>query len=338
MEVKKQYKILVKLPVKLGDTIMAAYFLRSIKDYFPQSQLDVIVARGLTDLLTLMPYVDHYHEFSKQEYSGFIGKVRYGREVAREQKYDLFFCLPFSFSSALSGFFTRSKVRIGYSTEHRGFLFTQSVKRPAGLHIVEEFNYLLKSYIGGDIFFRPLGFMPKEIPWIDQSINKALVLNIKSGPPSRSIPVEKAVSIAKDVLQRYDFDIVLTGTSNESDYISAVKKEFSNERRVIDMAGKTNIAELVYLINKADCMITTDSGNAHIANAVGTPTVVLFGAAHPHRAKPYDQSISRILRMKNMDCVPCQSEYCKFNDNRCLSEIENAGIFNALDDLLGKVV
>jgi lipopolysaccharide heptosyltransferase II len=327
-------KILVKLPVKLGDTIMAAYFLRAVKEYFPESQLDVIVARGLSDLLTLMPYVDNYHEFSKQEYSGPLGNYHYGRKIARNEQYDLFFCLPFSFSSALSGFFTRSKIRVGFKTEHRGFLFTKAIQRPKGLHIVEEFNYLLQSYTGKEVHFAPLDFQPNNDSGFDLPAYKMLVLNIKSGPPSRSIPVQKAISIVQEALQRYEFDIVLTGAPNETTYISEVKGAYSGESRVHNLAGKTSISELCYLISKAECMITTDSGNAHIANAVATPTVVLFGAAHPHRAKPFDQSISRILRKEEMDCVPCQSEHCRYGDNRCLSGIENAKIFEALDDLL----
>ena len=327
-------KILIKLPVKLGDTIMAAYFLRAIKEIYPGSQLDVIIAKGLTDLLTLMPYVDNYHEFSKQDYSGPMGNYRYGKYIAGKQKYDLFFCLPFSFSSALSGFFTGSKERIGYNTEHRGFLFTQGVIRPKGFHIVKEFNYLLESSTGKNVVFKPLNFQPEEIPGFDLSPNRKLVLNIKSGPPSRSIPVTKAISIVEEVLKRYKHDIILTGAPNESEYISKVKNEFTDESRVVNLAGKTSIPELVFVISKADCMITTDSGNAHIANATGTPTVVLFGAAHPHRAKPFDQSISRTLRRDDLDCVPCESEHCKFGDNRCLANIKNASIMEALDDLI----
>lgn len=313
---------------------MAAYFLRAVKDFFPQSQLDVIIAKGLTDLLTFMPYVDNYHEFSKQEYSGPMGNVRYGREIARKQKYDLFFCLPFSFSSGLSGFFTGSKVRIGYKAELRGFLFTNAIRRPKGLHIVEEFNYLLQAYTGRDVHFMPLDFQPPIALKIDLPPKEMLVLNIKSGPPSRSIPVEKAISIAREAMQRYDYDIVLTGAPNETDYISEVKDAFSDESRVHNLAGKTSILELFYVISMAVGMITTDSGNAHIGNAVGTPTVVLFGPAHPHRAKPYDQSISRIMRREDMSCVPCQSEHCKFHDNRCLSGIENSDIFKELNELI----
>lgn len=326
--------ILVKLPVKLGDTIMAAYFLRAVKELYPTCRLDVIIAKGLTDLLAFMPYVDGHYEFSKKEYPGPVGNYRFGRFIASQNKYDLFFCLPFSFSSALAGFFTKSRIRIGYRREHRGFLFTKAVKRPPGLHIVEEFMYLLSQFSGSETPFRPLGWDPPKPDSFSMPSENSIILNIKSGPPSRSIPVIKAIDVADVLLKKYPYDIILTGASSEVEYISQVKQAFPAEKRVINLAGKTSLSELFFVISEAKGMITTDSGNAHVANAVGTPAVVLFGAAHEHRAKPYDQSISKVLKYDDLECVPCESEHCKFGDNRCLTSIENTRILNALDAII----
>lgn len=331
---KEPLKILVKLPVKLGDTIMAAYFLRAVKEFYPNCQLHVIIAKGLSELLSFMPYVDDYYEFSKKEYSGPSGNYKFGRRIASKQKHDLFFCLPFSFSSALAGFFTKSKLRIGYQREHRGFLFTKAIKRPPNLHIVEEFNYLLENYTGSKFDFKPLNFRPEVKPSFNFKEENNVILNIKSGPPSRSLPVHKAVSIIKSLLLNNSYQIVLTGAPDEMKYISEVKDAFTDETCVLNLAGKTSLLELFYVISKAKCMITTDSGNAHVGNAVGTPTVVLFGAAHEHRAKPYNQSISRTLKASDLECVPCESELCKYGDNRCLSDISNDSIINAMEELL----
>lgn len=326
-------KILVKLPVKLGDTIMAAYFLRAVKKLYPNCQLHVVIANGLTELLSFMPYVDDHYKFSKREYPGPIGNYKFGKLIRSKFQYDIFFCLPFSFSSALAGFFTNSKERIGYKKEHRGFLFTSAIKRPEKRHIVEEFVYLLEEYAEEKVELSPLNFKP-EIYKSFELEKKILILNIKSGPPSRSIPSGKAVEIVNDILNKYHHQVVLTGAPNEANYISRVKEEFREDEKVLNLAGKTSIPELFFVISKADCMITTDSGNAHVANAVGTPTVVLFGAAHEHRAKPFDQTISRTLRLREMECVPCESEHCKYADNRCLSGIGNDKILAAVDSLI----
>ena len=334
MSTGKKTKILVKLPVKMGDTIMAAYFLRGVKIIYPESQLDIILAKGLEDLLSFIPYVDHAYLFSKREYQGPIGNYRYGKMISRKERYDLFFCLPFSFSSALAGFFTGAIERIGYNTEHRGFLLSKAVKKPKRLHIVEEFNYLLEKFTGEKVLFNPLDFKPNLYPKLQFTKSPKLILNVKSGPPSRSIPIAKGIGITKSLLQHFPHEIILTGAANESEYITEIKDHFNNETRVINLAGKTSLAELAYVISSAECMVTTDSGNAHVANAVGTPTVVLFGAAHEHRAKPYDTSISKVLKLESLECVPCESEHCKYGDNRCLANIENDKIINAMEGLM----
>ena len=80
---------------------MATSFLKAVKSNYPESQLDVIMTKGLTDLKFFMPYIDHVYEFSKKEFSGAIGNYKFGRMIAKNDTYDLFFCLPFSFSSAI---------------------------------------------------------------------------------------------------------------------------------------------------------------------------------------------------------------------------------------------
>jgi lipopolysaccharide heptosyltransferase II len=326
--------ILVKLPVKIGDTIMAAPVLRAIKEKYPESQLDVIMDELTIGLAGMMPYINTIHRFSKKKYSGPIGNYRCGRDIAKQKKYDLFICLPFSFSSALAGFFTNSKIRIGFNEEYRGFLFTRPIKRPEGMHIVEEFNYLFETFTKEKITFRPLNFLPKENNLIDFTRGKYLVLNIKSGPPSRSIPIDKSISLTEEILDNYPYNIILTGAPNEIEYVNQVKNHFQNEDRVIDMSGKTNLMELAYVISKSEIMVTTDSGNAHIANAVGTPTVVLFGATSLHRAYPYDQRISRTINNPSLPCLPCNKEYCRMKDNRCLATIGNAQVFSSIDSLI----
>ena len=313
---------------------MAAYVLRAIKEIYPDSRLDVIMDELTIGLAGMMPYIDGIHRFSKKKYPGPKGNFRCGRDVARQRRYDLFICLPFSFSSAMAGYFTKSKIRIGFREEYRSFLFTKSVKRPPGLHIVEEFNYLLETFTGENIAFRPLKFKPEKNDLIDFPNKKSVILNIKSGPLSRSIPVEKAISITKVILDKYPHHILLTGAPNEVEYVNQVKDHFINEERVINISGKTSLMELAFIISQSDIMVTTDSGNAHLANAVGIPTVVLFGATTLHRAFPYDQRISKTLNNPALPCLPCNKEYCRLGDNRCLSTIENAKILKAMNELI----
>ena len=327
-------KILVKLPNKLGDTIMASSFLDAVKNYYPESQLDVIMAKGITDLKFFMPEIDHVYEFSKNEYSGLKGNYKFGRMIARNDQYDLFFCLPFSFSSAISGFFSSSKIRVGYNTEGRGLLFNKSYKLPPDLHVVEDYIGILEQFLDRKIHFSP----PQLV--INESIDFALpdkdyiVFNVRSGPPSRFIPITKAVELIKVLKEKYPYAIVLTGAPFEKNYINEIEDQVKADFPVINLAGKTSIIELGWVLKNATAMITTDSGNAHFANALGTKTVVLFGAGLQSRCHPYNKKIFRPLQLLEMECVPCRSELCKYNDNRCLANIENDLILKSMEELL----
>ncbi len=332
---KQIQSILVKLPVKLGDTIMASYFLRALKAFYPEASVDVIMAEALVELADFMPYVDRVHGFSKANYQGIRGNIRYGKQIAAIKSYDLFFCLPWSFSSALSGLFTNTKVRIGFRTECRGFLLTRAPKRPAQLHIVEEFNYLLEQFTGQKIDHFPLDYSNHVKHCIDLPDEKRIILNIMSGPTSRYIPVNKSISLVNDLLAAFPHQITLTGAPHKMDYIEKVATAFADNPRVTNFCGQTTLSQLAYLISKSHLMVSTDTGTAHLANALRIPTVVLFGAAQPGRAKPYETSISTVLTAEGHSCMPCEAEHCKFKDNRCLTDIPNEQILKAAISLIG---
>lgn len=313
---------------------MSTSFLKAVKSHFPESQLDVIMGKGIKDLRFFMPYIDHVYEFSKKEYPGPIGNYKFGRMISKKETYDLFFCLPFSFSSAISGFFSSSKTRVGYSTEGRGVLFNSSFKLEPDLHVVEDYIGLLENYLAKKIHFDPPQLE------INQAIDFALpdeeyiVLNVRSGPPSRFIPISKSVEIIKTITGKYPYPIVLTGAPFEKDYINEIENQVKQKYPVTNLAGKTSIIELGWVLKNAKAMITTDSGNAHFANALGTKTIVLFGAGLQSRCHPYNKKIFRPLQLLEMECVPCRSEKCKYGDNRCLSNIDDRLILNSLQELL----
>src|SRR5690349_22847436 len=99
-------KILVRLPNWLGDMVMATGFVRKLQEFFPGAEVWVIAKKGIHELLPFIPGISGSYIFSKDEYKGVGGPWRFGKAIAKEQKFDLFFSLPDSFSSAMMGFAT----------------------------------------------------------------------------------------------------------------------------------------------------------------------------------------------------------------------------------------
>ncbi|HEU4472318.1 MAG TPA: hypothetical protein VFR58_14595, partial [Flavisolibacter sp.] len=107
-------KILVRLPNWLGDMVMSVGFIRQLPHFFPGCEVSVIAKKGIHDLLDFFPPLEHRFVFDKASYKGLRRTMAFGKEVGRAETFDLFFCLPNSFSTALAGFATGAKQRVGY--------------------------------------------------------------------------------------------------------------------------------------------------------------------------------------------------------------------------------
>src|SRR5687768_15129565 len=112
-------KILVRMPNWLGDMVMAAGFLQSLRDHFPEASISVIVKKGLESILPLYGTFEHSFVFDKQQHKGMRGAWRFGNEIGKLQKFDLFFCLPDSLSAAAMAYATSAAKRIGFKKEWR---------------------------------------------------------------------------------------------------------------------------------------------------------------------------------------------------------------------------
>lgn len=327
--------ILVRLPTKLGDTVMATSFLNSLHEQYPDASVDVVIQKPIADLYRFLPHVHDYYAFSRKEHKGVSGLYRFGKMIGKKKKYDLYFSLPISFSAALIGFFSGSRVRVGFKWEARSFLLTHSYKMKKRLHTVKQLVYLLSKYVGKDLEPGPVHLIIPEENSRTLPEGRNLLFNVNSGAQARRVPVGKAVSIVEDVLKRYDFNVILIGGPGEVQYVKQIEDGIKDKSRVVNLTGKTDMQALAGLIKDADFMISADSGNAHLANALGLKVVVLWGGCgREEETSPYIRKGLKILK-KDLPCAPCwPSENCKFGDPLCLLGLENHTILVALNELI----
>ncbi|HWZ21484.1 MAG TPA: lipopolysaccharide heptosyltransferase II [Cytophagaceae bacterium] len=325
-------KILVRLPNWLGDVIMSMAFLGELKKVYPESEIDVIIKKELSDLILHSPEINHTYPFSKKEYPGIKGLYSFGKFIKARKKYDLFFCLPESFSSALLGYFMGSKIRIGYKKEFRNLFLTNAYTRESGRHRAEDYIGLLTKFSG----IQPVN------PSIQLSANvadlkllpqgKNLIFNINSEAQSRKMPVELAAELIAEIKKKYNFNIILTGSNKDVEYVAELVNKLSGNALVYNYAGKTTLKELIGLVSQADITISTDSGIAHLSNAFLINTIVLFGAGNETSTAPYNKNNVKIIRKKGLDCAPCLSNTCKFGTPKCLTTLDRNLILKALEE------
>jgi lipopolysaccharide heptosyltransferase II len=328
-------KILIRLPNWLGDLVMSSGFVNAVKAEYPEADIYVIVKEDYLEFFDFFPGITKVFGYSQKRYMDIMKFIDYTLMVSKDGPYDMYFCLPGSFSSAMMGYLCGSNVRIGYKGEFRSIFLSKAYKRPVGIHRVEEYIYLLREFktrheadftvkLNAEFTGNPFGK-------IVNNSNKNVVLNINSFTSSRRIPYEKGALIADALVKKFNCNIILVGKSEEQFFTRRLVEHAEMKGNIIDYAGRTSLKELACLLRYSDVVVSADSGIAHLANSVGTGVVVLFGAGDEKNTSPYNKKGLCVLRAEGIKCAPCVSNMCMYRDNRCLNKINVDDIVRYLE-------
>jgi heptosyltransferase-2 len=319
-------KIIIRLPNWLGDVVMSTAFINAVRQLYPEALIDVIIKKELGGIAKLIPGLNKVHLFSKQEYSGLSGVYRFGKTL-RVQQYDVFFNLPHSLSSAVMARASGAKERIGFSKEGGFFLLTQPYKKPANLHRVDEYLSLLENYTGKQVINKQVGLDAG----VSQAKKESIIINFNSEASSRRMPADKGRALIKTLTGAFkNLTFTFVGSPKERVFIDELIGGIDNSR-IENLAGTTDLKELAGIIASAKAVLTTDSGPAHLANSLGTPTVVLFGAGNENNTAPYNKTNLTVIRYGELICEPCVRNACKlYGIPRCMEMLDEIKIINAL--------
>ncbi|HEY0244169.1 MAG TPA: glycosyltransferase family 9 protein [Mucilaginibacter sp.] len=319
-------KILIRLPNWLGDVVMSTAFIAAVKQLYPDANIDIIIKKELSSIAALIPGINRIHPFSKQEYNGLGGVYRFGKSLLTE-KYDIFFSLPDSISSAVMGWGTRAKQRVGYSKEGGFFLLTKVGKRPKDVHRVDEYISLLEQFSGKIITDKQVRLnATKTDP------NKLVLVNFNSEAESRRMPLDKGIGLINTLTNTFkETNFAFIGSPKDAVHVELVYIQAENKNRLQNYTGKTDLAGLANLMAGAKVLLTTDSGPAHLANSVGTPVIALFGAGNEYNTAPYNKNNLTVLRAGQLVCEPCVRNTCKlYGIPRCMELLDDMQIINTL--------
>ena len=193
--------------------------------------------------------------------------------------------------------------------------------------------------------------LPKtpKIMWRDQqpsmpSVNKKqspyVVINPGSNEQGRRWPFKNYSNVA-DHLIEIGYRIVIVGGKKEK--ISDIPEDF-NYDRVVDLTGKTKLPELLDVLNHAACVITNDTGPAHLSIALGTPTVVIVGGGHFGSFVPYPEEIRPSLARFIFEDMPCYHCFWRCNKREskqesfpCVNNVSVDAVWEHTKELLSAV-
>ncbi|MCH9611474.1 MAG: ADP-heptose--LPS heptosyltransferase 2 [Chlamydiales bacterium] len=306
-------QIIIRMPNWLGDAVMATPLLSIIKKRWPDSELTVVTPPALAPLYFGNPHVHH-------------------TESTFPEGADLAILTTNSFSSAWALFKSGAKKRIGFANECRSILLTKAIKFPKERgfeHLVKTYKRLLQAE---DDPTKPQLFVtPDEQVEAKERLKKlgafGRIIGINAlaayGPAKCWLP-DRFAKVAK-VLSR-DHTVIFFGDKGGKPQIDAICQGME----VLNLAGQTSLRQLIALIDQCDLFLTNDSGPMHLAAALQTPLIALFGSTNDVATGPYQ--FGQVIH-KRVPCSPCYRRTCPI-DFPCMQQIETSEVLNSIQNAL----
>jgi len=326
-------KILIRATNWVGDAIMALPALRAARQRFPDAQIAIVARPYVAEIYRDQGICDQLIPYDPSGlHAGFSGRERLATEL-RTQKYDAALLLQNAFDAAWLAWRANIPERIGYARDGRSLLLTKAVPvpRPGEIPAHEQFYYLellrragwIDSLTGED--WISLKRWYSDTNDFESSLIHAgarmHVPRIAMGAgasygAAKCWPPERFAAVANSLMEKFDVDVILFGTSAEEGVSKAIAEKMN--RPPVNLTGKTAIFDLPYLLSRCHLFIGNDSGAMHVAAAVGLPVVAVFGPTDPHGTAPVTPRCT-IVREKPY-CSPCFLRRCP-TDHRCMTAI-----------------
>jgi len=319
--------LLIKLGA-LGDVINTFPLVVNLKKHF-NAEIDWLVAPLSYPLVANHPCVDNAILFDKKRWKHSLSKAL--REM-RAKKYDVTLDLQRILKSALFAMASRSVRRIGFNKERckeQTWLFPFDRIRPSDpqAHMINQY-FEFSAHMGvpqGEVSWM-IPRTSKKVPGLPE---KYIVLNIGASRIVKLWPPDHFAILADLIDKKFHLQPVLTGGHGDIHLAKRIMDKVNCN--IIDLTGRTSIPQLVEVIAAAGSVISCDTGTMHLASALGTDLVALFGSTDPRRTGPFR---GRVIQKKELPCVPCNRRKC--DDPQCMAAIKPENVLHEIESLLQK--
>jgi len=309
-------KILVILPNWLGDAIMATPAIELLAKHYSDVKFTFVGSYVAIEALKYHPLCERaIIDETKKASSRLFATYKLAKELGE-------FSLAISFRnqihSSLLLRFTSTVICMAKSSWHSRLLLSHTPKIEKNQHLVKQYSKL--AMINSDIFKDNI---PPLKLYIEAKKFKKPILGINAGATYGSAKrwyPERFAKVASEFSKEYD--ILIFGGPNEIEMAQEIENNLKTFKvsNIINIAGKTTIAELCSHIGGCSLFVTNDSGPMHIAAAYQVPTVSIFGPTRYKETSQWTNKKSSIVRHE-MECSPCMKRECPLQHHNCMKEI-----------------
>lgn len=338
-------RILVRGTNWLGDAVMTTPALERLRSSFPHAQITLLATPLTAGLFEESSFINDIIEFRRREegVNAFWATAR----LLRARCFDLAVLFQNAFEAALLVWLGGVKLRIGFAEQGRGLLLTHRLHRGAQhrnrhqsldyLDIVAECERVCLGKHFQPAIEKPL---PSLVASARQKVLAAQLLQqLQINSPERPLvalntaatnsrakcwPEERFAALADGLLAEMNAQVILIGAASERASAANVIRRM-NRPGAINLAGETTMAELIGLLAVCSLLVSNDTGPAHVAAALGTPTLTIFGPTNEFETAPTGTH-AELIRAPGIECARCMHRDCPI-DHRCMTRI-------APDDIL----
>ncbi|MDX1952760.1 MAG: lipopolysaccharide heptosyltransferase II [Verrucomicrobiota bacterium] len=335
-------KILILKPSSLGDVVQALPVLRLLRLHYPKAYIAWWIAENLADLLREDPDIDEMFLFKRSRYTqpACWPDIIRDLHAIRSRKFDLVIDLQSLARSGTIAWLANGGMLVGLEDRREGAhgYYDRATPRPSqqthavdwylqvltdlGIPITGQFEWLPRKQRGVEKIEK---ILPENQPLI--LLNPGARWENKRWPTSHF--AEVAAFLAGD---HPAATIAILGGKEDNSLAEEIQSQAPSVR-FLNLAGKTPLVELIEWIRRGDVMISNDTGPMHIAAAVRTPVVALFGPTSELRTGPYGQ-LGNVLRL-SLPCAPCMKPKCHWPERiACLNRITPATVAESASRLL----
>jgi lipopolysaccharide heptosyltransferase II len=313
----------------MGDILLSTPTARALFEHYKTKEktveIDYVVGPGMAPALEGIPYVRRVFVLEPE----FKSLRTLAPRLAQEQ-YDLYINLQPYLRTTLLGWAMRPKQTIRFRKDQKKQPDTGKVR-----HAIDDFSKEVAA-LGITVTNRQMDFAVPDTA--RKSLKKQfapakpyICLNPGASHAVNRWPEEKFAALLGQLNATFpQYEYVLVGGKEDAERARNIAAQASIS--VTNLAGQLNIKEFGALLEKSVLLVTADTGPLHIASALKTPLVTLFGAANPDRTGPSNNPRDLVVINPNLTCIPCSSRTCqrKERDTACMTQLDTEWVLDAI--------
>ncbi|HTK81397.1 MAG TPA: glycosyltransferase family 9 protein [Bacteroidota bacterium] len=320
----------------IGDVLLSTAGLPDLRREFPDARIDFLTEKASREVIDGNPYIDSSIIFDRKSASGLVLLAD-----IRRRNYDLVIDLFGNPRSALITLASGARYRAGFRFKWRQYCYNIVIEPRGGKVHNVEFNLDALRALGVPVS-DPVPTFPlngEAEQFANEFFEEAklaqktvVALNGGGGWYTKRWRIPQFAALADRIVAKYDAAIMITWGPGEEEDALRIRSLMNSEATIIP---RTSLKQLGALLKRASVLVTNDSGPMHIAAAVGTPILAIFGPTNPELQGPYNV-INEIVTHQQLVCLGCNFTRCPIG-NPCMESLEVNDVFSTFMNLMSKI-